>query len=554
MLLLTLTTLALTPLSQGGDPRPLTSKIDEVTIYGSSASIRRRAQVPAGDGKFVLQGLPHGLESTSVRVRTEGGEVVGVEVRDRVQENTTDPRAQALRDQIALVESSLAELDDDKKLAEMMRDHFVRLLLEHEDEQRTSAREGRVDTDLWEKNYEYLRGKLHAVMGERRELEGEIDVLRIRLNDLRLELGRFEGQGGVRLKDVVIDRIDLDGQGGPLEVEYVVGGAGWQPYYDLRAKKDLSKVELAYRARVWQRSGEDWTDANIVLSTAQPQRGAQGPEPRPIWLSLANPEEPKRKRGRAEYGMDSDAPSSLRALGYSEGGAVAAEAPRAIFAEVSSEGLSARFRLPRRETIESRSEPTTVLVGRTDLNLDPEHYVVPALDTTVWLRAKARNESPWVMLPGRAAVYFGADFVGHAQMSAVQVDQEFTLHLGADPGLIVERTQLEDLREGSGIFSSKATLNESWRIELENAGAFSSNADGSVEVIVHDVLPRAKDDRIRVSLKDATPKLATGERWKKEREESGVLTWVLRIAPRSKQTIQFRTEIDYPEKLKLIRR
>ena len=195
-----------------------------------------------------------------------------------------------------------------------------------------------------------------------------------------------------------------------------------------------------------------------------------------------------------------------------------------------------------------------MLVGRSDLNLDPEHYVVPALDTTVWLRAKARNESPWVMLPGRAAVYFGADFVGHAQMSAVQVDQEFTLHLGADPGLVVERTQLQDLREGSGIFSSKATLNEAWRIEIENAGAFSSNADGSVELIVHEVLPRAKDDRIRVSLKDAKPKLATGERWKKEREENGVLTWVLRVAPKTKQTIQFRTEIDYPEKLKLIRR
>jgi len=552
MLLLTLTTLALNPLPDERDPRPLTSKIDEVTIYGSSASIRRRAQVPAGDGKFVLQGLPHGLESASVRVRTEGGEVVGVEVRERVQENTSDPRAQALRDQIAVVEGSLAVKDDDRKLAEMMREHFGRLLLEHEDEQRGSVREGKVNTIFWEQNYEYLRGKLRAVMGERRELEGEMEVLRIRLNDLRLELGRFEGSGGVRLKDVVIDMIDLDGQGGPLEVEYVVGGAGWQPYYDLRAKKDLSKVAFAYRARVWQRSGEDWTDANIVLSTAQPQRGAQGPEPRPIWLSLADPEEPKRKRGRAEYGVDNGAPASLRA--FSDERALSTEAPRAVFAEVSSEGLSARFRLPRRETIESRSEPTTVLVGRTDLNLDPEHYVVPALDTTVWLRAKARNESPWVMLPGRAAVYFGADFVGHAQMEAVQVDQEFTLHLGADPGLIVERTQLQDLREGSGIFSSKATLNESWRIEIENAGAFSSNADGSVEVIVQEVLPRAKDDRIRVTLKDASPKLATGERWKKEREESGVLTWLLRIAPKSKQTIQFRTEIDYPDKLKLIRR
>jgi len=552
MLLLALSTLALSA-SLGAnaqdrkEPRPVESTIDEVTIYGGSASVRRKAVAPAGDGKLVLQGLPFDLDSASVRVRTEGGEIVGVEVRDRVQENVVDPRSKALREEIRALERTLEGLDDDGKLAETMREHFARLLLEVERNQRGEVREGRVDTEAWEKNYEYLRGKLRAVMAERREIGHEIESLRIRLNDMRLELGRFEGpgnKGGVRLKDVIVDMIDLEGQGGLLEVEYVVNNAGWQPYYDLRAKKDLSKVELAYRARVWQRSGEDWSDTSIVLSTAQPQRGAQGPDPRPIWLSLTNPSAPKRKA------------RALEGLGYSVGDAAAPpmEARRAVFAEVSSEGLSARFRLPRRETIESRNEPTTVLIGRSDLELSPEHYVVPALDLTVWLRAKAKNESPWVMLPGQAAVYFGADFVGHAQLEAVQVDQEFTLHLGADPGLIVQRTLLEGMREGSGLFSSKATLSEAWRIEVENAGAFSANRDGTVELIVHEVLPRAQDDRIQVNLKETQPKLATSERWKKESEEKGVLTWLLRIAPKTKKTIQFRTEIDYPEKMKLIRR
>ena len=202
------------------------------------------------------------------------------------------------------------------------------------------------------------------------------------------------------------------------------------------------------------------------------------------------------------------------------------------------------------------------IIGTTSLPISSSCISLRMTVTKAMVVATSRSPVPFLNssqssssgIASGAAIYFGADFVGHAQMSAVQVDQEFTLHLGADPGLIVERTQLEDLREGSGIFSSKATLNESWRIEIENAGAFSSNADGSVEVIVQEVLPRAKDDRIRVTLKDASPKLATGERWKKEREESGVLTWLLRIAPKSKQTIQFRTEIDYPDKLKLIRR
>ena len=550
-LVLSATLLGPTLLAQRPAPRPVDSKIDEVTVYGGSASVKRIAHAPPGDGELLLGGLPFGLDPASVRVRTEGGEVVGVEVRDRIQENVVDPRAKSVREKIRVVERELEGLDDDRKLAETMREHFTRLLLESERGQRGDVREGEVDTDAWEKNYEYLRAKLRAVMLEAREVEYAVEAKRIELNDLRLELGRFERGGGVRVRDVIVDLVDLDGQGGPLEVEYVVGNAGWQPYYDLRAKKDLSKVELAYRARVWQQSGEDWSEASLVLSTAQPQRGAQGPEPQAIWLSLADPRAPARKAREYE--------ESLRGLGYlgDDGPAAApAEAPaaRIVFAEVSSEGLSARFRLPRRETIESRDQPTTVLVGRTDLDLAPEHYVVPALDTTVWLRAKARNTSPWVMLPGQAAVYFGADFVGHAQLDAVQVDQELTLHLGADPGLVVERTQLEDLREGSGLFSSKATLNEAWRIQIENVGAFSPFRDGSVEVLVQETLPRATDDRIRVNLKDVTPKLASGERWKELREEKGVLTWVVRVAPQAKAEVRFRTEIDYPEKMRLIRR
>ena len=284
-----------------------------------------------------------------------------------------------------------------------------------------------------------------------------------------------------------------------------------------------------------------------------PQRGAQGPEPRPIWLSLNDPKAPARGARKAEER------ALVESLGYSGDDAAAradglvAPAATPVFAAVESEGLSVRFRLPRKETIESRPEPSTVLVGRADLALAGEHYVVPALDTTVWLRAKAKNTSEWVLLPGRAAVYFGADFVGHSFLDAVQPGQELDLHLGADPGLTVERTLLEDLREGSGVFSSRATQREAWRIELENHGAFTSALDGAVDVIVQEVLPRPRDERIKVEIDTAKPKLAEGERWKKEREESGALTWVVRVPKSGKTTIELVTEVSFPENLRLIR-
>ena len=67
------------------EPRPRESRIVEVSVFGGSASVRRQAALPAGDGKFVLAGLPLAMDPASVRVRSDGGEVVGVEVQERLQ-------------------------------------------------------------------------------------------------------------------------------------------------------------------------------------------------------------------------------------------------------------------------------------------------------------------------------------------------------------------------------------------------------------------------------------------------------------------------------------
>ena len=54
----------------------------------------------------------------------------------------------------------------------------------------------------------------------------------------------------------------------------MVSGASWTPTYDLRASTEGGKppktVTLHYRAAIVQNTGEDWTSANLSLSTASP--------------------------------------------------------------------------------------------------------------------------------------------------------------------------------------------------------------------------------------------------------------------------------------------
>jgi uncharacterized protein (TIGR02231 family) len=251
---------------------------------------------------------------------------------------------------------------------------------------------------------------------------------------------------------------------------------------------------------------------------------------------------------------DGDAESNMPVLGYSNGESPAFEpsAPRP-FAAVESQGLSVRFHLPRRESLSSRPEPTRVLVGQQSLEVSPEYWCTPALDLSVWLRGKAVNSTEWTILPGRAAVYFGADYLGHAQLGAVQPGEDFTLHLGPDPSLTLERVQTENLAKQPGVFGSRVTQVDAWRIKLKNNGALVSGADGAATVFVREALPRATDDRIKVELADAKPEPSKDERWKKDREEKGFITWTVQVPRGGETAITWRVTVSFPEGMRISR-
>ena len=94
------------------------------------------------------------------------------------------------------------------------------------------------------------------------------DARAVRLEELRkCATLRLQGEAG-------------DPAAGPVQavIEYLVPGALWAPSYVLRFAPDLRRVVLELRARVAQRSGEDWEGVGLRLSTAEAQRFCELPE------------------------------------------------------------------------------------------------------------------------------------------------------------------------------------------------------------------------------------------------------------------------------------
>lgn len=544
-----LATALLTFVPAAQDPITLDSRIRDVTVYGASALVTRTARVETASGRYLITGLPWSLDPANVRVRADGADVIGIELGERHVPAAPDERLGELRARMRGLERELRALQDENGLLDQVSAHLGRLLAVDEKEHGRDVREGRANAEAWAANLKFLASELASTKTQLRENAWKTEEVSASMDDLRRELAALPSQAGIDVRELLVDLVGAPGAAASLEIEYVVQNAGWQPLYDLRAARDGKSVELGYRAQVWQQSGEDWSDVELALSTSEPLRGAQGPDPRPLWLRIIDPRPPASARLAAD-----DGEVSTRKLGYLEERADRAAAGPRPFAEVESQGLSARFRLARRETIESRQQPTTVLIGQSRLAASPEYFAVPSLDTSVWLRGRTLNTSPWILLPGRASVYFGADFIGHASLALVQPKQEFTLHLGADPALKVERIQKENLSEGAGVFSSNATRTETWLVRLQNNGAAAVLADGRAVVHLREAMPRTTDERLEFELVRASAKSSQLERWKKDLTEQGIHTWVLEVPRNGTAELTYTTRVTFPEGMQVAAR
>src|SRR5207253_464788 len=79
-------------------------------------------------------------------------------------------------------------------------------------------------------------------------------------------------------RDAVIVVDKKNAAAGKVRLNYLVSQASWHPQYKLRAGKDKEPVQLEYLAAVSQQSGEDWKDARVTLSTAQPMLNSSPPD------------------------------------------------------------------------------------------------------------------------------------------------------------------------------------------------------------------------------------------------------------------------------------
>jgi len=514
--------------------------ITAVTLYRGRALVTRTANLPDGQGTFeiTIAGLPPAISQESLSARVTGAKVLDV----RYGETLLEVDAATGTD----IRGATKSLDEARRTAAKQEMQSRMISEQNELLNAISAKTASESAkDLGSKNLDpaALSAQVKFIAQSREELINQrlaLDTARAATNDQIKSLeAKLRALGGrtKTAREAVVTVGKSQAGAATLALSYLVSDAAWAPRYSVRATDAgddaLDLVTIEMNAEIMQRTGEDWSNIALTLSTAEPERHPQPPGVDPVFLGVAQPVVAKAEAGRQ--------PGAGAGGGYGFGGGggsggvigdvgndmrpapntVLADMLEGAYADAEGEGGAVvNYLVPRKVTIPSDdTRARSQRVATFDFKPEFTHVVHPIADTTVYLRAKARNTSGVQLVGGVARLFVGDDSVGAADFPEVAPGGEMTLWLGGDARYEARRMLVEKDAREQGAFGKDDVTVWKWRIDI------TSGAKGATRFEVVDRVPVSRDEKIKIELKDLSMPLSTDPEYLADDRPFGFLRW-----------------------------
>jgi uncharacterized protein (TIGR02231 family) len=531
----------------------VSSRIDAVTVFTQGAEITRlgKARVEPGSHVLVIGDLPAGAIGSSIRVegRATGKlDITSVDHRVVPLQRADQERLMGERRQI---EAEIERLKDEKAVvnaamqAAELQKTFVAKLTELPTHPAPGGGGLAAAPPDWAGVFNLIGARMQDA--QRVVLGGQVTLRELdrRLSDLEKKLTglnpRPESRTEVKIFVTAGAALEAD-----VAVRYQVAAAGWQPLYDARlsagARNVAPRLTLTRRATITQRTGENWTDIALTLSTARPAASTAAPvlppltvdylsEPRPL------PAAPPAPVARAPMPEMADGVAKTRALTAT----VKAEARKEDIAaservaNIDAGAFQAAFALKDRTSVPATGEAKRVLVEETHIEPALVVRTVPRLDPRAYIYAKVVLPRTAPYLAGPLALFRDQTFIGSGRLPQLAPGEEHEIGFGADDLVRVRYSVADEKRGESGLISSTRTDQRSYRITLK------SLHERPIAFSVIDRMPASNNQEIKVEL---TGRTTPTKRDVEDRR--GVLAWEDKLNADEERVIDFGYRVSWP--------
>ncbi len=523
------------------------SRVVRVTLYRGQALVTRQVTINATSGarEVVVGDLPQSVDPGSLFA--EGSQDVEIRaVRYRASAVGEEPR-----EEVRKIDQSIQEINDslaaNRKSQELLAQRAAYL----DKLEGFVAPTAQIELSKGVLNSADLE-KLTLFVFEQRKLIGtEQLTLQHEARDLQQQLDLLTRQrnqltsGATRDVREAVLFVEKRGQG-PASVllHYLVSNCGWAPSYTFRGESGKDTVRVEYNALISQMTGEDWSDVELVLSTASPSLNAQAPGLAPFHVTLMSDPAPMDKASKQQL---ADAYGSLRreqqlaqqSFGQAMGLSPALDSNwrlnsaanelqnlelvggpdvlRTVSSAAEADGPSISYQIASPVSLASRADQQMVRILDTSFPATFYYVATPVLTSYVFREAELANNSQEDLLGGPITVYLNDRFVGRGEITTVARGQTFLVGFGADPQL---RCRRELAHKTDSVQGGNREMTFRYRIVLENY------KPEPVTVRVLDRLPYSdRESDVRVTLAHVSDPLSEDPLYLRLDRGKGILRW-----------------------------
>lgn len=522
----------------------LASRIDRVTVYPDGAVVTRlgRAELIEGASQLVLRGLPATIDPASIRVEAKGDGSFAI---GAVDVKLAPGDAKMGLDQT--IEAKLKALREDKGRLEAQASAI-------EAKRATIENFGKTGPDKLGPDGKALPvadwpAVFDAIGTALVKVHDELRGVRSRIGEVELEIAALErarpqpGRAGAPKRDIAIAVEAARPVTAEFSVSYRVTGASWTPQYEARLSTGgpTAKPELAFirRAELRQRSGEDWSDVAVALSTTRSAGGTRAPDLSPMQVLFFEPPTLYESRrttaapapmaaARAKAEAEMEAAKTQR-------DAVARPA-EAQLARIEAGPYQASFTAPGRVSVPQDGASKAVVLSQSKFAPALAAKIVPELEEKAYLEASFSLAEDAPLLPGEVFLHRDGSYIGRGSLGLVAPGDRVELGFGADDRLKVTRAPVRRRESEPGWIGQTRTDLREFRTVVKSLHA------QPVKVTVSERIPFSENSAIAVELLPAT----TTPTEKQVGDKRGVLAWSFELAPATEKEIKLSYRIKWP--------
>lgn len=259
----------------------VTSEIEKVTVFSSGAQVIRKTNlsIPLGKTELIFAGISPKIDKQSIQVRGEGAFTILSVVHQtnylneqtrRVETTVLENRKNNLQQSLDVEKAMLGVYQNERDL--LSKNQAV-----------GGSNTGLKLEDL--KNViDFQRARLSEVLLKELELQQKIHLLDSTIQNIHKQLQALNQRKDFATSEILVSVLSQTNTNGNFEVSYFVKDAGWFATYDLRVDEINQPIDLAFKANIFQSSGEDWNNVKLSISNGDPTESGVAPKLNPWYL------------------------------------------------------------------------------------------------------------------------------------------------------------------------------------------------------------------------------------------------------------------------------